>query len=62
MITTKISTDVLMTGAPLTALAVATGLEGHVSVQDVTPAMRDRVTTPDVFATVPGLPAWSPPM
>lgn len=73
MITNTISTDVLVTGAPLMALAADArdcapagaalpGLEGHVSGQDVTPAKRDRVTTTDVFATVPGLPAWSPPI
>ena len=77
MITTKIPTDVLMTGAPLMARAAdarvcapvagpvagaaVTGLEGHVSLQDVTPAKRDRIVTTDVFTTVPGLPAWSPP-
>lgn len=77
MITNTISTDVLVTGAPLMALAAGAhvcapvavpvadaalpGLEGHVSLQDVTPAKRDRVATTDVSATVPGLPAWSPP-
>lgn len=72
MITTTISTDVLATGAPLdcpsvhapvamTAVAAAPASWGHVSLQDATPVKRDRVVTTDVFATVPGLPAWSPP-
>lgn len=73
MITTM-PTGVLMTGAPLLAPAAhargcapvvpaaVPALEGHVSPQDATPAKRDRIDTTDVFATVPGLPAWSPPM